>query len=238
MRRSRYALAAAVFAALVTLIAAGAWAALSVQDRPDRPGYRPGMMGGGAGPGSTYGPGMTGGGMMAGQYAQGVMGGRWGLPGDGRRVDSLASARQRAQVFADRGGLRASEVMQFANNFYVELVTSNGSRATEVLVWPGDGAVGLEYGPAMLWNSRYGMHPWSVSSPVRVSAAHAKALAQRWLNAQGSGMTVGEAEEFPGYYTLHTLVGATISGMLSVNASTGAVWYHTWHGGYIAMSEG
>jgi hypothetical protein len=78
MRRSRYALAAAVFAALVTLIAAGEWAAVSVQDRPDRPGYRPAMMGGGAGPRSTYGLGMTGGGMMGGQYAQGVMGGRWG----------------------------------------------------------------------------------------------------------------------------------------------------------------
>jgi hypothetical protein len=24
---------------------------------------------------------------------------------------------------------------------------------------------------------------------------------------------------------------------MSVNAGTGAVWYHTWHGRYIAMSE-
>jgi hypothetical protein len=28
-----------------------------------------------------------------------------------------------------------------------------------------------------------------------------------------------------------------ISGMLSVNASTGQVWYHTWHGTYIATSQ-
>jgi hypothetical protein len=28
-----------------------------------------------------------------------------------------------------------------------------------------------------------------------------------------------------------------ISGMLSVNASTGQVWYHTWHGTYTATSQ-
>jgi len=33
------------------------------------------------------------------------------------------------------------------------------------------------------------------------------------------------------------LQSGKISGMLSVNAGTGAVWYHTWHGTYIATSE-
>ncbi len=28
-----------------------------------------------------------------------------------------------------------------------------------------------------------------------------------------------------------------ISGMLSVNGYTGQVWYHAWHGGFIASSE-
>jgi hypothetical protein len=29
-----------------------------------------------------------------------------------------------------------------------------------------------------------------------------------------------------------------IDGMLSVNGSTGAVWYHNWHGAFIAGTEG
>jgi hypothetical protein len=71
-----------------------------------------------------------------------------------------------------------------------------------------------------------------------VSPAEAVTAAQRWLDEQRPGLTAGEAEQFPGYYTLHTLRGGKIVGMMSVNASTGAVWYHTWHGQFIAMSEG
>jgi hypothetical protein len=53
----------------------------------------------------------------------------------------------------------------------------------------------------------------------------------------GSALTVADPVAFPGYYTLHTLDAGKISGMLSVNAATGAVWYHTWHGAYIATSQ-
>jgi hypothetical protein len=41
----------------------------------------------------------------------------------------------------------------------------------------------------------------------------------------------------PGYYTLHTLRGEQVVGMISVNAATGAVWPHTWHGRFIAMTD-
>jgi hypothetical protein len=142
-------------------------------------------------------------------------------------------------VFADQlGGLRAGEVMQFSRNFYVELETSDGRGATEVLVWPGDGAVSVEYGPAMMWNTRYGMHAWvGARERPRVSADEATTIAQRWLDGQRGGLTVGEPEEFPGYYTVHTMDSEKIAGMLSVNASTGAVWYHGWHGKYVAMNE-
>ena len=44
-------------------------------------------------------------------------------------------------------------------------------------------------------------------------------------------------DAFPGYYTLHALRGGQVVGMLSVNAATGAVWYHTWHGRFIAINE-
>ena len=43
-------------------------------------------------------------------------------------------------------------------------------------------------------------------------------------------------DAFPGYYTLETLKAGKITGMISVNASTGAVWPHWWHGAFIAKS--
>nr|AHE40216.1 Hypothetical protein pFRL6_129 [Streptomyces sp. F12] len=148
----------------------------------------------------------------------------------------LDQARQRAKAFSDRLGLRVGEVMQFSRNFYAELQTSDGHGATEVLVNPADGAVQIEYGPAMMWNTVYGMH-YGSRSPARISSAQAQGIAQQWLRARGSTLIAGDPESYPGYYTLHTMRDGKISGMLSVNSSTGQVWYHTWHGTYIAMSQ-
>src|SRR6266508_2154991 len=76
------------------------------------------------------------GGEYEGQYWPGMMmGGRsgptYGIPGDGQPVTTLESARARAQLLADQldDGLRAAEVMQFASNFYVELVDTAGHGA-------------------------------------------------------------------------------------------------------------
>ena len=51
-----------------------------------------------------------------------------------------------------------------------------------------------------------------------------------------SGRAAGEADSFYGYYTLHFLKDGEIEGMLSVHGSSGDVWYHSWHGGFIAMA--
>ncbi|ALV38576.1 hypothetical protein AS200_15055 [Streptomyces sp. CdTB01] len=174
----------------------------------------------------SWGPGMMGSGMM----------GNWWLPGNGTRVKTLDQARQRATAFADRLGLKVGEIMQFSRNFYTELETTDGHGATEILVNPTDGAVQIEYGPAMMWNTDYGMH-YGSSSQARISAAQAKTIAQQWLRNRGTTLTPGNAESYPGYYTLHTLQNGKITGMLSVNASTGQVWNHSWHGTYIATSR-
>ncbi|MBI3688237.1 MAG: hypothetical protein HY241_13040 [Actinobacteria bacterium] len=164
------------------------------------------------------------------------MGGGYGLAGDGQPVTTMAAARQRAQAFGDRMGLRAGEVMQFSNGFYAELLTSDGRGATEVLISSNSGAAGIEYGPAMMWNTRYGMHAAAFAGSGQVSAADATRLARQWLDRQRPGMTAGEPEAFPGYYTMHTLQDGKIVGMMSVNAGTGAIWYHTWHGRFVAMT--
>jgi hypothetical protein len=126
--------------------------------------------------------------------------------------------------------------MQFDNGFYAELVDPSGDLATEVLVDPRTGGVQVEFGPAMMWNTAYGMHP-ARAGAASIGGEQAQAKADRWLQANRSGERAGGADAFPGYYTLHTLRGDQVVGMLSVNATTGAIWYHTWHGRFIAMND-
>ena len=210
---------------------------------------------------------------MMSRYGSGMMG--YSTSGPGEPVRDLAGAKRQAQRFAGQLGLRAGEVMRFTNNFYAELRERDGGLATEVLVDPSSGAVYLEYGPAMMWNTRYGMMSdfrnrdsggmmggsgsgmmggasgsgmmggggadptWTPgTTETDVSPARAQGLAQRWLDEQGSGLTAGEPDVFPGYYTLHVLRDGKTVGMLSVNATTGAVWSHWWHGRFVSMLEG
>lgn len=200
------------------------------------------------------------------RYGSGMMG--YASSGRGEPVRDLAGARRQAERFADRLDLEVGEVMRFANNYYAEL-EEKGRPATEVLVDPSSGAVWLEYGPAMMWNTRFGMMSdfrlrgdsgmmgggmmggammdgagmmGGVGTPLareaqdgEVTAAEAEAIAQRFVEAQDPALTVDEAETFPGYYTLHVLRDGKLTGMLSVNATTGAVWYHWWHGRFVSM---
>ncbi len=166
-----------------------------------------------------------------------MMGGPGVVPGAGP-VHDLAGARRAAQRFADPWGLGVGEVMQFSDNYYAELLDSAGRGATEVLIDPGSGVVQLEWGPAMMWNTAYGMMPaggWPGAAPL--SSEQARRVADRWLRHQRFGLRAGDAEAFPGYYTLHTLRGGQVVGMLSVHARTGQVWYHTWHGRFLRMQD-
>jgi hypothetical protein len=216
----------------------------------------------------------------------------WYLRGSGP-VGSIAEARAQAQLFADRLGLQTDEVMQFTDNYYVLLKDAQGRPATEVLVEPQTGDVTLEYGPAMMWNTRYGMMsgtvtgtggmmgsgygrggdgygggmmgrgggygaggmmgggmmggmmgsyggspswtPGDVVGPVTVDQA--QTIANDWLARQGGNLTAAEPDALPGYFTFHVLENGKITGMLSVNEQSGAVFYHWWHGAFIAMEE-
>ena len=214
----------------------------------------------------------SGGGMMSrsGYSTMGTSGNRsaWYLDGSGRVAD-IAAARTQAQRFADRIGLKTGEVIQFTNNFYVRLNDRQGAPATEVLVDPRSGDLTLEYGAAMMWNTRYAMMrgtmvgrggmmggstagggmmggstagggmmgrhgAGSAAGSGPVDAAGARAAADRWLTAQGLDARAGEPDAFPGYYTMETQRDGNVTGMLSVNAQTGAVLYHWWHGRFVA----
>jgi len=184
-------------------------------------GYRPGYGGTSNRSGNLPGGGM-GGGMMGAQQVR--------LAGDGVPVQTIAEARARAAQAAAARGLSTGEVMQFSQNFYVELKDSAGNPTTEVLVDPGDGSVSTEYGPAMMWNTG--------SRDATVSPDQAQTIADDWLRANQPGQSaVADVKAFPGYYSIDTETNGNTVGMVSVNALTGAVWYHTWHGTFIAEED-
>jgi hypothetical protein len=70
-----------------------------------------------------------------------------------------------------------------------------------------------------------------------VSADQAQQIAHEWLDENQPGSATETPDSFPGYYTLHIAKDGAITGMLSVNAYTGQVWYHTWHGAFVAMAQ-
>ena len=170
------------------------------------------------------------GGMMGSNGGGGsMMDTRTWLAGNGVQVTTIPAARARADAAASPNGLHTGEVMQFSDNFYVELKDASGASATEVMVDPATGAVFTEFGPAMMWTTG--------TAPYAVSSDRATAIASAWLQANAAGQTVGMTDVFPGHYTMDTVSGGNTVGMLSVNAITGAVWYHTWHGTFIAKED-
>jgi hypothetical protein len=209
-----------------------------------QPGLTPGpgrMMGGRGATGQGYGPGMMGGG--------GMMGG-WGATSpQAQPINSLDDAKQAFQRYIDATGnenFALDDVMQFQWNYYAFVNdTSTGQGAFELLANPQTGAVFPEMGPGMMWNTEYGhmagfgmMGGYFPRPGVQpsVSADQAQQIAQRWLAANQPGSATETPDSFPGYYTLHITRDGAITGMLSVNAYTGQVWYHTWHGDFVAAA--
>jgi hypothetical protein len=70
---------------------------------------------------------------------------------------------------------------------------------------------------------------------MSVSVAQARTNAQQFLDANFPGAKLADDQDaFYGYYTMDFLQNGKTAGMLSVNGYTGEVWYHTWHGNFIA----
>jgi hypothetical protein len=180
---------------------------------------------------------------------------------------TVASTTQAVRTFLDELGkdnLALGEIMIFDNHAYAVIEdTTTGQGAFEVLVDPVRQVVHLEFGPSMMWNTTYGMHgtdpvaprgmmggrmmtrglgdfgPQTApdnASPLTEAEARQKAVA--YLDQAYPDQTLSAtAEGFPGYFTFDVETDGTPVSMLSVNASTGQVWYHTWHGAFVEMSE-
>jgi hypothetical protein len=81
---------------------------------------------------------------------------------------------------------------------------------------------------------------WGPTPPATqptVSADQAQQIAQQWLDQYQPGSAKKTPDRFAGYCTLHITQNGQVTGMLSVNACTGQVCYHTWHDWFVASSE-
>lgn len=72
----------------------------------------------------------------------------------------------------------------------------------------------------------------SNSSEMNISSAEAMEIAQSFLDVVYPGTEADEILPYYGYYTVMTTKDGEHYGMLSVDGSSGDVWYHTWHGSY------
>ncbi len=201
----------------------------------------------GSGPGSS-GPGMgmgpRSGGMGPGMGAGG-MGGPWetGGPYAGYANITMDEAVRAFEDYVSRLGsdFELIEVMEFQHNFYAAVKEKDtGMGAFELLLWRGSGRITPEPGPNMMWNLKYGMMTRSYGDyrpPIDEERAKEIALESLKRLFPGKQVSVEEAIPFYGYYTLDYSVDGKMTGMLSVNAFTGEVWYHTWHGYFIGMRE-
>jgi hypothetical protein len=97
----------------------------------------------------------------------------------------------------------------------------------------GGGMMGGGGGMMGGWSGWYGNGSGKVTS-----LSQAVQAADTWLgSSRASERAESDGRAFPGYYTLDTVANGKTAGMLSVNARTGAVWYHGWHGTFLSERQ-
>ena len=176
--------------------------------------------------------------------AMDMMGSSW-LLAEGESLESYSfkEVKERIESYLEKNnleGLKIVEIMEFSNNFYIEISEKDSDMgAMELLLDKSTGNIFPEYGPNMMWNKKYGMHVGTGKADMAIGEEEAIQLAEKYLDSRSTGELVGEeASRYYGYYTIHTVAkDGDILGMLSINGDTGKVWYHSWHGTFIGMEE-
>lgn len=171
-----------------------------------------------------------------------MMGG-YALNAGGQRI-TIDQATQVAEAYLASYGspdIAIDEIMEFQYNYYVIYYEkSTGIRAFEMLIDPYSGGIFPEYGPNMMWNTKYGMMGGigaSATASMPVTEDQAIGIAESYLRTNIPGASLEKPDVFYGYYTIHIIKDGRIYGMLSVNGHSGQVWYHSWHGQFVQVKE-
>ena len=175
------------------------------------------------------------------------------------RSDGTILLMDDAQAIAQRyvgsfsgSGLVLDEIEEWEFNFYVVVKESAPPqyKAFQLLIDKWTGVVVPEPGPNMMWNRKYrgrdgmGHHGQSGQGalPMPVTVGEANAAAMQFVRERfpsHPNAEVGTVDTFYGYYNLDVTDAETgvKLGMLSVNGTSGQVWFHTWHGAFIVGRE-
>jgi hypothetical protein len=176
----------------------------------------------------------------------GMMGRAFGGGNGNIGMDRAVSIAQDAAASYSGGSLAADEVIEFTDNYYASIrEKSTGIGAFEILIDRATGKVIREPGPDMIWNAKYspmrggmmGDFGATSSRPMTVTTQQAQDAAQRWLDANRAGANAKAPDSFYGFYTVDFEKTEQLVGMVSVNGYTGQVWYHSWHGTFIQLTD-
>jgi hypothetical protein len=215
--------------AVIILLAFLAFRPMMYSSSYNSGGYQSGQMGPGMmnNPGYNYGYGS---GMMGNMMAGNMM----ALYYPESRPIPQDEAIRNMQSFAHQYGpnIEVEDFMTFSSNYYGVVKDANSSQEiAEVLVDRYSGSAYPEPGPNMIWNTQYGAGR-AQAEGVTYDLAGSKKLAEEFLTGYLPEAQIMESHEMPGYYTFD-FGRKDIEGMLSVNAYSGQIWVHTWHGSYL-----
>lgn len=195
---------------------------------------------------------MGGGGMGQGMGAMMMLSGGHAYRTDNAMMtmDDAIVIAQKYMMSRNQMKLALDEIEEWEYNFYVVVKEASPSdhKAYQLIIDKWTGVVMPEPGPNMLWNWKYcgtmGMGGMCGNQgSVNVNASQATVAANDFLKQRFGrfrAMVVsGSPDLFYGYYTFDVkeVKSGIKSGMLSVNMTTGQVWYHTWHGRFIRGRE-
>lgn len=74
----------------------------------------------------------------------------------------------------------------------------------------------------------------TLDTPLTTDAA--RNVAQAWLDANDPGATAGDVTTFPGYFTVQSVSAGQMTGLVSVQTTTGTVIPQGWHGNSVSIT--
>lgn len=187
---------------------------------------------------------------LGGSGGFGMMGGLYQNVRPVTSTDDAAARAREALAFYDAADFAVAEVMEFSNHFYVSIKEKSTRLGAMELIVERNSLVHPEPGPTMMWNTKYGhmagaggfgmmgggMMGYSqpaMPSTQPITKDRARQIASQYLSQASPGATPDDGTAFYGYVTFDFERNGKTAGMLSVNAYTGAVWYHSWHGTFV-----
>lgn len=171
-------------------------------------GWSPSVWGTGGSGSSMMSRAMMGQGAMGGMMGSGMMGFYTSIPNPISHDEAKAIARNYLRSL-NNSDLAIDEFEEYSNNFYVSFVEkSSGSYSADI-------AQAIE----------------------TVTREQALEIARNFLKVAFPRAEASEIAHYYGYYTIMVTLNGEHYGMLSINAYTGAIWYHARHGMFILEVE-